>query len=321
MNKLQIFALKSLRKAYQVIFKTDGNKKPECIQDSDVASQIIYDTLTSDKPCMITRFGANELLCLTTYLGVIENNRNIFSYISGKSSAWRWNEQNLVNMNIIAGFFPPILEKIEQFCQLMLHDIPHVDILGSWLPDEQRFNNEMKDCKKINFELLNPYFSTVPWTRALENKKVLVIHPFNKTIESQYKKRVLLFKDDLLPSFQLQTIQAVQSLAGNQTQFVDWFEALEFMKSEIDKRDYDICLIGCGAYGFPLAAHVKRMGKKAVHFGGSLQLLFGIKGKRWESPIYNPIYNYAKLMNEHWVYPVDEEKPKNAASVEGGCYW
>ena len=27
--------------------------------------------------------------------------------------------------------------------------------------------------------------------------------------------------------------------------------------------------LGCGAYGFPLAAHVKRMGKKAIHMGGS----------------------------------------------------
>jgi hypothetical protein len=93
------------------------------------------------------------------------------------------------------------------------------------------------------------------------------------------------------------------------------------MKSEINKQDYDVCLIGCGAYGFPLAAHVKRMGKKAIHMGGSLQLLFGIKGKRWENSNYNPIYNYSKLMNEHWVYPGEEEKPQNAASVEGGCYW
>lgn len=68
------------------------------------------------------------------------------------------------------------------------------------------------------------------------------------------------------------------------------------------------------------SAHVKRMGKKAVHMGGSLQLLFGIKGKHWENPDYNPVYNYAQLVNEHWVYPAEEEKPKNALSVEGGCY-
>ena len=43
----------------------------------------------------------------------------------------------------------------------------------------------------------------------------------------------------------------------------------EYMKAEINKSNYDICILGCGAYGFPLAAHVKRMGKKAIHMGGS----------------------------------------------------
>lgn len=321
MNKFQIFTLKSLRKVYQVIFGTDNEKKPDCILDADLASEIIYEALMSDKPCMIGRFGSNELLCLVTYLGVKENKRSIFSYISGKSPEWWWNKQNFFNMNIFAGFFPPSIDKFIQFSKLMLVDIPQVDVLGSWLVDEFKFNQLMKNCQKISFELLNPYFSEIPWTIALKGKKVLVVHPFSSTIESQYKKREFLFKNDLLPSFDLQTIQSVQSFAGNQTRFSDWFEALEYMKSEIDKHDYDICLIGCGAYGFPLAAHVKRMGKKAVHMGGSLQLLFGIKGKRWENPDYSPVYNYAQLMNEHWVYAGEEEKPKNAASVEDGCYW
>jgi hypothetical protein len=169
--------------------------------------------------------------------------------------------------------------------------------------------------------LLNPYFSKIPWTKALKGKKVLVVHPFANTIERQYQKRQLLFKDDLLPQFQLSTVKAVQSIAGIQTEFADWFEALDYMKSEIDKHDYDICLIGCGAYGFPLAAHVKRRGKKSVHLGGSLQLLFGIRGKRWENENYNNQYNYARLMNEHWVKPSDEETPQSAVKVEGACYW
>ena len=45
----------------------------------------------------------------------------------------------------------------------------------------------------------------------------------------------------------------------------------------MNKTDYDICLIDCGAYKFPLAAHAKRQGKKAIHLDGSLQLLSKIK--------------------------------------------
>ena len=85
-------------------------------------------------------------------------------------------------------------------------------------------------------------------------------------------------------------------------------------KAEIEKHDFDICLLGCGAYGFPLAAHVKRLGKKAVHIGGALQLLFGIKGRRWDR-------EFSSIYNDAWVRPEENEKPRNANSVEGGCYW
>ncbi|MEZ7505865.1 hypothetical protein [Flavobacterium sp. Arc2] len=321
MNKPTIFLLKALRKLHTKSFGVKVLTLPKCEENPNKASQIIYDVLTSDKPCMIARFGSNELLCLVTYMGVKENNRNLFTYITSKSSAWWWNEENLKNMHIVAGFFPPKISEFEKFGELMLQDIPEVDVLASWLENEQLFDKELQNSTKIGFELLNPYFSSSPWTKALEGKKILVVHPFAKTIEQQYKKRELLFKDDVLPDFELKTVQAVLSLADNPTQFNDWFEALDFMKTEIDKQDYDICLIGCGAYGFHLAAHVKRHGKKAVHMGGSLQMLFGIRGKRWEDPNYNPIYNYYELMNEYWVKPNEEVKPKNVNAVEGACYW
>lgn len=321
MNKLLIYPLKVSRKIYTQFFVSKDLSKPDCEQNPDTASQLIYEALISDKPCMIARFGSTELTCLSNYLGVKSNKGKYFDYIKGTTQAWWW-EENIINqMQQWSGFFPAREDKIVQFCELMMNDIPEVDILGSWLANEQLFEEELQNCTKINFELLNPYFSQVPWTKALEGKKILVVHPFANTIEQQYKKRELLFQDNLLPEFELQTIKAVQSIAGNSTEFSDWFEALDYMKTEIDKRDYDICLIGCGAYGFPLAAHVKRMGKKSIQMGGSLQLLFGIRGKRWEDPNYNPIYNYSRLINKHWVKPADEEKPSGAAIVEGACYW
>ena len=90
----------------------------------------------------------------------------------------------------------------------------------------------------------------------------------------------------------------------------------------MDKVEYDICLIGCGAYGFHLAAHAKRMGKKAIHLGGSLQLLFGIKGKRWESNGYQKANNnYSIFFNEYWIRPSDDEKPHISNRIENNCYW
>ena len=49
----------------------------------------------------------------------------------------------------------------------------------------------------------------------------------------------------------------------------------------MDTTDYDVVLIGAGAFSLPLVAHAKRRGKVGIHMGGSLQILFGILGKRW----------------------------------------
>jgi len=328
MNKLSIYTLKVLRKIASIIkVRVKNAQSFDSIQNATLASQIIYEALVSDKPCMIARFGSTELLCLKNYLGVKNNKGKYLDYICGKAQPWWW-ELNIINqMQQWSGFFPANKDKIEKFCELMIQDIPEVDILGSWLADEELFEKELKNAEKIHLRLLEPYWSDAPWSRALEGKKVLVVHPFAKEIEQQYQKRELLFKNGILPNFELITIKAVQSLAEEETEFKDWFEALEYMKGEIDKVDYDICLIGCGAYGFPLAAHVKRMGKKGFHYGGALQLLFGIRGKRWEDPNYGvkvweiPYGFYPNLMNEHWIRPTNIGKPQKAEIVEGACYW
>ena len=131
------------------------------------------------------------------------------------------------------------------------------------------------------------------------------------------KKEIFYFETkNVLPNFELSVIKAVQSLSGEKNPFENWFQALEFMKEEISQKDFDVALIGCGAYGFPLAAHVKKIGKQSIHIGGSLQILFGIKGKRWDD---HPIIG--KLYNEYWVRPNAQDKPTHSNLVENDCYW
>lgn len=316
--------LKILRRFYTYTFYVNSFKKPKFEKNPDKVSKIIHEKLKGEKPCMIARFGANELYTLVNYLGVKDTKNSAWKFISGKAPKWWWDTNHQINnLHHVAGFFPPKIDKIEQFCELMLEDLKEVDVLGSWLENENYFRQDLENAIYVKREITNPFFTDNPWTRALRNKKVLVVHPFANLIEYQYKQvRKKLFKNpDILPKFDLKTIEAVQSFGGGMEKYKDWFEALDWMKNEIDKQDYDICLIGCGAFGFHLAAHVKRVGKKAVHLGGSLQLLFGIKGKRWENPNYNATYNYAQLMNEYWVRPGEEFKPRNANKVEGACYW
>lgn len=330
MNELSIFTLKALRKLYTKTFGGYQLPPPRREEDPDKASDMIYNLLVQDKPCMIARFGSTELSALVNYLGMNTPKHSIIKYIKGEQPEWWWNKSIMNQMQQWSGFFPPTPENMQRFGDLMLEDIKALDLLGCWVQSEAWFAKELNHVQKVHLRLLEPFWSTNPWTRYLKGKRVIVVHPFAEDIISQYNRhRTQLFANpDILPEFaSLRVIKAVQSLGGENNGFKDWFEALDWMKTEINKEEYDICLIGCGAYGFSLAAHVKRQRKKAIHLGGALQLLFGIKGKRWENPTYGvkewgiPYGSYSTLMNEYWIRPGESGRPQNANQVEGGCYW
>lgn len=317
------FILKAFQKLYTRYISKQELPPLERETDVNVVSGIIRNLLQDDKPCMIARFGAFELATIVNYLGIQQGPQSAIKYIKGDALDWWWNEKLIRYMNTNAGFFPPTHEKLTQFCELMLHDAQQVDVLGSWQKSECYLTSYLPNSIiKVDRDNINPFFAKHSWTEALRGKNVVVIHPFAKTIKSQYERKDKVFPNGFLPDFNLIIIKAVQSIGGECTGFSTWFNALKYMEDELDKIDYDICLIGCGAYGFPLAAHAKRKGKKAIHIGGSLQLYFGIKGKRWESEGYkNTANDYSKLFNEYWVRPTLDEYPQNASKIEGGCYW
>lgn len=274
--------------------------------EGEICTAIIKKELVKDKPSMIARFGSVEIKAI-----LYPRVPRVIQHLVKK--------RVFTSMTINAGFFPSNEVNIRKFSNMMLEDMKLLDVLGSWRIEERFLQKFFPTAKRIKLSSLEPYLQKDPWSELLKDKKVLVIHPFSTTLESQYtNNREYLFTDKrVLPKFKtFETIRAVQTIAGTNSVFSDWFEALDYMKTEIDKKDFDIAIIGCGAYGFPLAAHVKRMGKKAVHLGGSTQILFGIKGKRW---LENN--NFTTIINEYFVSPSDEDKIKNATKVEDGCYW
>lgn len=321
MNKL----LKRLRRSYATRngIPLDENlfSPPPVDFSGQEASDLIYEKLISDKPVMIARYGGTEIGTLSNYLDmqtpvIIRP----LLYIINKIDSFFWYEQYRIWMSVYSGFYPNDRKNIIKFCKLFLNDIKELDVLGAWQTRERKIKKP-KRARTIPLLDLEPYYHKKPWSKALNGKKVLVIHPFEESIKNQYKIREKLFENpDVLPEFELITIKAVQTVAGNNHDaFNDWFEALEYMKNEINKTDFDIAIIGCGAYGFSLAAHVKRIGKKAVHLGGATQLLFGIIGKRWESAdIYIKKFTFK---NDYWVRPLESEKPNNSEKVEGSTYW
>jgi hypothetical protein len=326
------YFIRVLKKTYR-FFSKKKFSEPLCDTNRQSANTKLYNLLTQDEPCMIARFGTTEIITVNNYMCITSPKnyfKKLFDYITDKTHTPWWQTDNFHFLEIYSGVFPPTQESSVKFSQRYLKDIPVIDLLGSFQYYE-KFMPLKKDIINVHLETLYPFFVNDPWTKALKGKKVLVVHPFEDTIKNQYKSRELLFEHkDILPEFELITLKAIQSAAGIQTPYKDWFEALHVLEEQISQIDYDICLLGCGAYGLPLAAHVKRMGKKAVHLGGGLQLLFGIKGKRWEKESrYGSWYNiprlfdkkYDELFNTHWVRPLSIDKPSTANKLDNETYW
>lgn len=284
---------------------------------ADMAQDLICELLLSDAPCMIARFGSVELQAVvdSLYPPTISN---AVRFIKGEIPSWGYAPSTMRTMRINAGFFPATPKMLDRFGELMKDCMKEVDILGSWRPEEAEVLDMMPQCTRVPLYALEPYYFEHTWMPALEGKKVLVIHPFEDTIRKQHARLDKLFANpEMAPHYELKTIKAVQSIAGNQPEgFNDWFEALDWMKREIDKTDFDIAIIGCGAYGFPLAAYVKQIGKKAIHLGGATANLFGIR-----SNMVDNSEQLRALVNEYWVRASKEETPNGKELVEGSLYW
>lgn len=157
-----------------------------------------------------------------------------------------------------------------------------------------------------------------PWLLELKGKKVLVISPFAETMEKQYQRRDMIWGGrEILPEMDIRFLKSVWYInKGDNSGFDNWFAALDYLLAEASKIDFDIALIGCGPFSTFLAARFKREGKQAIQYGGALQMLFGIRGARWDN-----MEKYRKYFNECWVRPPKEEAPDGSAKLDNKCYW
>ena len=260
------------------------------VMTAEEGNNALYDLVASDMPFAVARYGGTEARTIADVL---------MTQAGGKIGGLR--DITLKRIVDLSGFFP-------KDDKSLLYDFAKM-----YYADEVA-----KEARLAELRMMEPYLFEKPWSGALKGKKVVVVHPFSETIDRQYLKRKQLFaNEDTLPGFELRTVKAVQTLAGvEDKRFKTWFEALDYMFDKVMSVDFDIALIGCGAYGLPLAARVKSAGKQAVHMGGCLQILFGIKGKRWDDHRL-----IGKLYNDAWVRPGEGDKIDNSEVVENSCYW
>ena len=267
-------------------------------------NQKIYDIIKNGNPVAIGKIGANEL----NYL--------LLSFVNNEKI------KEIFTNNIIygAGLYPR--ELIDNFMnECYLECLTDVDVFAEWNENKEFEKHliNLKAPKSLRVELrsLEPYYFHFKWTEFLENKKVLIISPFTDSISEQLKIKDKIWNNNLLPNFEPKYLKFPLSyhLQGKDKQSnypENCIDLLNNFKNEMNNIDFDIALIGTGIYGLPLAVHAKRLGKIGYHLGGALQILFGIKGKRWDE------YSF---YNEYWIRPSNDEIPEHKDYCENGCYW
>lgn len=281
----------------------------------DEYNEMLIDAIINKRPFLVSRFGSAEINWYLNYKILSKGFLTRFkAFITLEIDELEQKKKIINDMT----FRPTELIATENYIKEIDYSIPKIDILGSWLRQEKSsFIKFKKNVKFIYLGHLEPYYSNIPWTSALENKKVLVIHPMKKSIEMQYKNRQSIFPSKyVLPNFQLKVLQAPYF---DNPELNSWKKIMEYYRSELNKYDFDVAIIGCGSWGMPLAAHIKELGKVAIHLGGATQLLFGIIGSRWETQW--PEFRKLNLVNENWIRPLPEETPEWSKQYDKNSYW
>ena len=292
----------------------DDSPETVASQDTEIGHR-----LSAPAPCAIGKIGTTELLGLE-YFG------RWIRLPWPQAASWRRPARRLYDCS---GLFPVRKDIFFRWAKEYRAALGGLDVVAQWQPGgifESVLEKKLLDrfCPhafRAGFNLLRFTNPAAPWLDHLARWRWLVIHPFEKTIHAQlpHLAELGVYPDSARPALG-ERARDTRILPCPQFAYMvpprhrDWFHALEDMKGEMERqRDtFDIALIGAGAWSLPLVAHAKKMGKKGIHLGGALQLLFGIKGGRFDP---------AGIYNNSWIRPLPEERPENFQLMEEGAYW
>jgi len=223
-------------------------------------------------------------------------------------------------------------ESLKEYVDKLTDSYDHCSCIGEWEKSGKVFaitgssqewiRKRTPHIQKINAMSLEPYYveDSISWISSLQNKKILIIHPFIHTFQKQLQKIKL---NEIFPNhtwFKDCTFQFIRpplTLAGNHEN-KDWREHYNELVEKVRRvEDFDIALVAAGGYGMLISDMIyKELNKSVIYIGGALQLFFGVIGKRWFTN-----KEIMKFVNDEWIRPLKEDKPDHFVRVEKGCYW
>jgi hypothetical protein len=285
---------------------------------ADTIYTTIQDAVLNQTGAIIGRHGTIEL----TMVLLLTQNPNTIDWM--KAATLQTN----------AGIFPMTEASIKQWFKEYVKATMSVDCMAAgWYTPLARaeltyLSQIAPKAKLVPLRSIEPYYCTPDhhWTTALAGHRVTVVSSFVESMKEQIEFKDAVWGDKhktLLPSST--TWSFVRSyyspaLALGRCEWPapiqSWSDAVEYLEKDVLDTQPRIVLLGCGGLAMPLAGRLKKKGIICVVMGGAIQLLFGIKGRRWEQ---HP--QISQLFNDDWILPSPSEIPKGASQVEGGCYW
>lgn len=263
----------------------------------------VKELLLGDKPCAIGKIGSVELIHFYE------------TYFCGRVSSY--GDSLALNAGINCKTLGEHLYWIDRF----EFGLKHLNLILAWNnnPTEDLLvsefcNKEVSIAKE--FPDIEPFnHGENGWHYGLADKKVLVISSFKDSIEAQIPNYGKIWSGAKLGQCEVIKCQQPFQITGEpETYFTENFTKL---MEEISGKDFDIAIIGAGGYSIPLCGFIKQMDKSAIHLGGATQVLFGIRGSRFDR-------NFADKEwygGENFIKPLESDVPKYKHLVEEGCYW
>lgn len=199
------------------------------------------------------------------------------------------------------GIHPFIEDSLRQFVLTYIQAVADMNVLGKWIgPNEDVFAHKAIHVPLSCLDVIQE----APWTSALAGKNVAVVHPFAGTIDKQIHNKHKWDSAGWCPDANWSLVRARYAKPVQSAGFESWLSEVDRISEAIKNSNAEIVLIGNGGIGAIDGSRAKEMGLKAVHMGGCLQNLFGIRGARWEART-----DHSRFMNEHWARAAEHEKP------------
>lgn len=270
----------------------------------------LTDLVKSGKPASCGKLGVVELRMLKLW----QKNKDSRGHLA------TWTPWKAEMLKVNAGVYPLEPDTLSKWAAIFEDSITQLDGAAIYFNfgEYDTLSSLSPNFVPMDDTSFEGFYFKEPWTQLLAGKRLLVATPFASTVEAQAKRlpEIWAKHPKTLFDVSVETLRVPLSAGISTPEYPTWVDGFEAMKNEMESKSFDVLFIGAGAWSVPLAAHAKRLGKFAIHLGGATQLMFGIKGGRWDD---NP--NINRFFTDAWVRPGPEDRPKDAHKVEKACYW